>query len=544
MNRITALSLLLARPLLMTERGFKACANVVSRGELYPDVRVQALEARRGERLQNTRSVTVRNGVATIPVTGPLVRHADIFDEISGATSYDALRKDLQVALDDPNVRSIVLRINSPGGEVTGCQELCDAIFAARAQKRIVAYVDGMACSAAYWIASACDEIVTAPTGELGSIGVMLAWIDDRGALEAHGYKEIRFVSSQSPKKNPDPEGKVGKAEYQKLVDDLAAVFVASVARNRGVSVDEVLEKFGQGGLFVGEHAVAAGLADRLGNEEAVLVEAAQATQPQRTASARTGGRETMTMEKTPSASMESGTCTGCETRLAGSDPVYCASCAGKGESAKGGDEPVDDEKKDESAKFVAQVLELTGAATAGEAIGAIRAGVDAREELGKVRQAQLRAELRAALEKGLDEKRLSLGLLRTTVPTLIGDEKVGGAMATAIAEATKKLGPKDNVRAALLDAICAADVTPADVRVISAYAKSSAVRIADEPLEPARDSAAEAAAMNELDREMARSLGVSEDAVKEYGDVRSAEDLRKKAKTKKGATGSARKEG
>ncbi|KEZ65412.1 hypothetical protein C5I_0136090, partial [Pseudomonas syringae pv. syringae FF5] len=112
---------------------------------------------------------SVRNGVAIIPVVGPVFRYANLFTEISGATSTQVLATDLQSALDDPSIKSIILNIDSPGGVAAGINELADQIHAGRARKRIVAYVGGTGASAAYWLASAASEIVIDETALLGS---------------------------------------------------------------------------------------------------------------------------------------------------------------------------------------------------------------------------------------------------------------------------------------------------------------------------------------------------------------------------------------
>lgn len=100
----------------------------------------QALVTREGERLNKARTVTVRNGVAIVPVTGPIFRYANLFTEISGATSTQVLATDIQRALDDPAVRSIVLNIDSPGGVASGINELAELVYEGRKRKRIVTY--------------------------------------------------------------------------------------------------------------------------------------------------------------------------------------------------------------------------------------------------------------------------------------------------------------------------------------------------------------------------------------------------------------------
>ena len=242
----------------------KQMLTIARRDGLTPE----AVAAELGQPLNNTRTVTVREGVATIPVSGPMFRYANIFADVSGATSYEALATDLRVALDDPSVLAILLAVDSPGGEVFGASELSDLIFNARGTKPIVAHVSGFGASAAYWIASAADDVVTSSTGILGSLGVCMSVTVPADDPDLFGDREIEFVSSQSPDKHLDPTSKAGREQHQAIVDKLAGVFVADAARNRGVTEASVLEGFGKGGTFVGTDAVTAGLADRVATFE------------------------------------------------------------------------------------------------------------------------------------------------------------------------------------------------------------------------------------------------------------------------------------
>ncbi len=229
----------------------------------------EALSTRLGRPLDNARDVQVRDGVAIVPVMGPLFTRADMLDQVSGATSYEALARDLQTALDDPTVDAILLNVDSPGGQVHGTAELAQQIWTAGGVKPIEAYVGGAACSAAYWLASAARRVTVSPTSELGSIGVVLAY-QVPNSESARG-KTYQFVSSQSPHKRPDPTSEAGKGKLQTRVDRVAAEFVGAVATYRGVSVEHVLEKFGQGGDEIGADAVALGMADEVGSFEGVL---------------------------------------------------------------------------------------------------------------------------------------------------------------------------------------------------------------------------------------------------------------------------------
>lgn len=234
---------------------------------------VETIERELGRPLANTRQVTVRDGIAIVPVTGPLFRYANLFTEISGATSFEVLARDIGEALRSPEVRGIILEIDSPGGQVNGTEETAELIYRARSEKPIRAHISGVGQSGAYWIASAAGSVSAAATALVGSIGTVLTVKDTRAIEAKSGVRTLEIVSSQSPKKRLDPFTEEGRSELQKLVDDMANVFIAAVARNRGVAPEVVLERFGQGGSFVGQAAVDAGLVDRVSTLEDEIAE-------------------------------------------------------------------------------------------------------------------------------------------------------------------------------------------------------------------------------------------------------------------------------
>ncbi|WJO23209.1 S49 family peptidase [Pseudomonas soli] len=233
-----------------------------------------ALATKRGERLEESRRVTMRGNVAVVPVTGPIFRYANLFTEISGATSTQVLATDIQRALDDPKVKSIVLNIDSPGGVASGINELAEMIYAGRARKRIVAYIGGMGASAAYWIASAAGEIVVDETSLAGSIGVVVEAVveDDKKA----GRARYQIVSRNAPNKRPDLGTEEGRAKVGETIDAMAEVFVSKVARNLGVAAEKVPEMGDHGGIRVGADAVKHGLAHRTGSLESLITELAK----------------------------------------------------------------------------------------------------------------------------------------------------------------------------------------------------------------------------------------------------------------------------
>jgi signal peptide peptidase SppA len=290
---IRAFDVAAGRPWLIQQESLETILQVADRmGD------PEAVSMRLGRPLDNTRTVQMRDGVAVIPVTGPVFRYANLFTEVSGATATGVIARDFQAAIENPYVRGIVLEINSPGGEATGINELAEAIYQARGTKPIVAYVEGAGASAAYWLASAAGEIVMDPTAIVGSIGVVMSYTDTRERDERNGARRLEIVSSQSPNKRSDPATEAGRAQVQSIVDAMADVFVGAVARNRGVTAETVIADFGGGGVLVGASAVAAGMADRLGSLETVIAELAGTASPT-TRTTTMGNKSTVTVSNT-----------------------------------------------------------------------------------------------------------------------------------------------------------------------------------------------------------------------------------------------------
>lgn len=255
----------------ITPGALEMMLDIAARVAVTPD----AVLSRTGEPMDAAHAAQVRDGVAVIPIHGPIFRHATAFDDICGATSVDMVARALGAAVDDPAIKGIVLDVDSPGGQVTGIHELAGQIAAAAGKKRCVAYAGGMCASAAYWLSSSAGEIVADETAEIGSIGVVCGYTDTSARDAAEGVKSIEIVSSQSPKKRLPPTTKEGRAEVQGMVDGLADVFLADVAAGRKTTVDNVAENFGQGGVLIARAAVAAGMADRLGSLEGLISEIA-----------------------------------------------------------------------------------------------------------------------------------------------------------------------------------------------------------------------------------------------------------------------------
>lgn len=214
-----------------------------------------------------------KQGVAVMPLFGTIIPRADVFSEISGATSAERFGRDFDALVNDPQVSAIVLDVDSPGGQVNGVQELSDKIYSARGIKPVVAVVNHTMASAAYWIGTAADEIVVTPSGELGSIGVFAVHRDYSSKLEKDGVK-VSLISKGKFKTtgNPyEPLAEEARASIQENVDEIYNVFVDAVARNRGVESAAVRNGFGEGGVVNARRAVTLGMADRIGTLEETI---------------------------------------------------------------------------------------------------------------------------------------------------------------------------------------------------------------------------------------------------------------------------------
>ena len=204
----------------------------------------------------------VVNGVAIVQVQGTLVQKLGCLRPYSGMTGYDGIRQNFLMAMSDPEVRAVMLDIDSPGGEVAGCFDLVDTIYQARGDKPIWSILNESAYSAAYAIASAADEIYVPRTGGVGSIGVIWMHMDWSKALTSSGFK-VTFVTYGDKKADGHPEIPLSPEaleRFQSEINSMGELFVKTVARNRNISVDSVRDT--QAATYLGADGVSQGLAD------------------------------------------------------------------------------------------------------------------------------------------------------------------------------------------------------------------------------------------------------------------------------------------
>jgi capsid assembly protease len=215
--------------------------------------------------------------IAVLPVYGMLTNRT-MYDMSGGSagTSCNQLSATLRQLMKDPNVGSIVMDFDTPGGDVDGVDELASEIYQARKSKRIVAVSNCLCASAGYYLASQCTEIVVSPSSLTGSIGVYTMHEDDSGMLEAAGIRLelIKFGEFKAEGNNLGPLTDSAREHMQEIVDTYGNAFERAVARGRGIKQDDVHKKFGQGRVFDAKTAVKIGMADRVGTLTDVLTEA------------------------------------------------------------------------------------------------------------------------------------------------------------------------------------------------------------------------------------------------------------------------------
>lgn len=193
-------------------------------------------------------TVDAAAGIAVIPVIGSLVRRPSMLEAWSGLTSYNDIAASLQCALDDARVRGILLQVDSFGGEAGGCFELCDKIFAARKLKPIWGVADIEALSAGYAILSSCEKCYVAGRGHAGSIGVVTVHMERSIQNEMMGVTYTVLTAGErkgdfNPFEKLSPEAAAQQLEY---IERTRQTFAETVARNRGLNVNDVLATEGQ----------------------------------------------------------------------------------------------------------------------------------------------------------------------------------------------------------------------------------------------------------------------------------------------------------
>ena len=243
----------------------------------------------------------VERGIAVLPVTGTLVHKLGYINPVSGMSGYDGIAKRLQQAISDPDVRGVLLDIDSPGGEVAGAFDTADLIARAREQKPVWALASDSACSAAYLLASACSRRLITQTGTVGSIGVLMAHRCVEKALEIAGV-DVTLIYAGAHKVDGNPYSQLPddvRDEFQQSINSTREQFAQKVSDYTGLKKSRVLAT--EAAVFIGADAIKSGLADQLVNYADAIAVMADALKPkmERFMSGTETTAETTTTEQT-----------------------------------------------------------------------------------------------------------------------------------------------------------------------------------------------------------------------------------------------------
>lgn len=229
----------------------------------------EELRARLGEPV---RDEPARHGaVAVLPLHGVISHRMGGMTEMSGGISTDRFAAMFRQAVTDDAVAAILIDVDSPGGTIAGVTELAREIVAARGRKPIVAHVNALAASAAFWIAASADSIDVTPSGHVGSIGVIAAHVDTSKAEEQDGITTTLISAGKFKGEEYGPLSALAKAAIQARVDDAYATMVHDIAHGRGVPLSAVRDGFGEGRIVSAMEALKLGMIDRVATMDETL---------------------------------------------------------------------------------------------------------------------------------------------------------------------------------------------------------------------------------------------------------------------------------
>lgn len=285
-------------------------------GITLPDIDAQAIDAlgRPGSRADQFRGsqpeagpgtfmrrepFRLDGGVAIINVLGSMVNRGGwIGDDGSGLYSYEGIKHQLSRVKQDSRAHSLILDIETPGGQATGAFEMAAAVREVAAVKPVYAVVNGMAASGGYALACGATQIITTPSGISGSIGVVMLHLDESERLADEGIKPtLIFAGAHKVDANgTEPLSDAVREELQAEVNATYDLFVSTVAKGRGDRLTKAKAKATEARMFMGKDAVTEGLADAVGTFEDVLSEAQARARKAQARSSNSGGKSAMSV--------------------------------------------------------------------------------------------------------------------------------------------------------------------------------------------------------------------------------------------------------
>ena len=258
---------LAGKPWALNRATAEAWREILSAKLIQGTVEVTDFVAARAER-SDKREWQQDGRLAIVPVVGTLIKRPSLFH--SGST-YGKVRQMVAEALEDFSVKAIMLDIDSPGGGVDGITGLAGYLAQVAEIKPLYAFVDGQACSAAYWIATQAKEIAGPPEAEVGSIGVRTVHVDRSEQNQKFGFKVTHLaVGDYKVAGNQDePLGDEAKSYIMSQLQELYDLFADAVSTNRGMDRQAVVDT--QARVYLAAQAKKIGLIDEVMGREAFI---------------------------------------------------------------------------------------------------------------------------------------------------------------------------------------------------------------------------------------------------------------------------------
>jgi len=259
-------------PWLITEEGMQTILDILNPrldGTVYTKEEIRMMMG--DEPSQRSTYSSQHRNVGVMTFDGPLFPKANLMTDLSGAISIEQARKEFSAMVADDSISSILMSFDSPGGSSEMMPEFAQDIFEAREQKRIVSIANMSANSGAYYLASQATEMYATPSGQVGSIGVIMVHKDDTRRRESAGIDNTVISAGKLKSVGYTPLTSDGKAYLQDFVDDTYEDFVSAVARGRAVTTKQVKEGFGHGGVVNPQNALSEGMIDGVATFDEVL---------------------------------------------------------------------------------------------------------------------------------------------------------------------------------------------------------------------------------------------------------------------------------
>lgn len=408
-------------------------AGDVASYDLALNAVAQAMTLQTGATEPQSDLLSIEQGVGIIKIDGGLIPGNAGFMSYFGLVGYDDIRGAAIEAATNPDVKSILLDINSGGGAVSGCADCASLLAQVGKLKPVVTYSGGSMGSAAYWIGSQGETVLVGPTAQVGSIGVILKHSEASKMRAAAGITDtvIRSGDHKQLANSLEPLTAEAKAGLQQMSDDINSVFVGAVATARGVTAAQVDSGMGGGREFIGKRAVKVGLADAIATYEGAIsvaraLQSVDNTLPTRqNAAQRTGANMALT-KKTLSAEVIAAIASGAVVEASAAQETAettandAAAAAATAAAAAAAETP--DPAAVAAAAAAAAAAATAAAAASTDATAAAAAAVTAEGELVKFLRSEIVTKDATILANGIELARLNAdaAMTKDTQPKLL----------------------------------------------------------------------------------------------------------------------------